>query len=44
MVAGGQYYFLTQVHASVNSLAHDYRTNGGSSLSDAALEYLETTH
>ena len=36
------YYFLEEKHESVNSLATYYRANGGSDLSNAALDYLKT--
>lgn len=38
------YYFMEEKHESVNSLATYYRNNGGSSLSDDALDYLKTAH
>lgn len=40
IVAGGSYYFLTQIEYSVNTLAAYCLTNGGSSLSNAALNVL----
>ena len=41
IVAGGTYYFLTEMRESVNSLAANY---SGSDLSAATLEYLSSTH
>lgn len=39
------YYFLgEEKHESVNSLATYYRNNGGSNLSNDALDYLKTAH
>ena len=38
--AGGTYYFLNEMRYSVRMLAEYYRTNGGSTLSNAALNYL----
>ena len=44
IVAGGEYYFLNQMSYSINTLASYYLTNGGSELSNAALQYLATAH
>ena len=40
IVAGGQYYFFTESEGSVNSIATACRANGGSDLSNAALDLL----
>ena len=40
IVADGNYYFLEELRYSVNTLADYFLTNGGSDLSDAALQYL----
>ena len=44
IVANGEYYFLTQIETSVNDLAGDFLTNGGSTLSNEALTLLSTLH
>ena len=44
IVADGEYYFLKQMSYSVNTLASYHLTNGGSELSNAALQYLATAH
>ena len=38
------YYFMEEKHESVNSLATYYRANGGSDLSNDALDYLKTAN
>lgn len=38
------YYFMEEKHESVNSLATYYRANGGSNLSNDALDYLKTAN
>ena len=43
IVVNDHYYFLTEKRYSVNSLASEYLTNGGSSLSNRALQYLANT-
>ena len=45
IVVNDTYYFLgEEKHESVNSLATYYRANGGSNLSNDALDYLKTAH
>ena len=44
IVVGGEYIFLEEMRESVNSLAAKCRANGGSELSNEALEYLSTAH
>ena len=44
IVVNDHYYFLTELRYSVNTLASYYLTNGGSSLSTRALEYLANAH
>ena len=43
IVVNDHYYFLEEKRYSVNSLASEYLTNGGSSLSNRALQYLANT-
>ena len=43
IVVNDHYYFLTEKRYSVNSLASEYLTNGGSTLSNRALQYLANT-
>ena len=44
IVVDDEYYFLDDIVFSVNSLASDYLTNGGSTLSNKALTLLSTPH
>ena len=44
IVAGGNYYFLSEMRYSINTLASYYLIHGGSTLSTAALQYLAETN